>query len=126
MLTVVGVALYGVYKLELLFSKADSQVSVTVEEGYFENNNSTFSQANGFNFAVGIFEYGEIVQDESYGKVYIRQFEMDRVTQRRISHIVKTRPCTAQDIPIGDESSDSSDGSFEDVPDELPETNDKR
>ena len=54
-LTVVGVAMYGIYKLELLFSRADSQVSLIVEEGYFENHNSTFTQANGFNIAVGIY-----------------------------------------------------------------------
>ena len=56
MMTIITVALYGVYKWVQLLDKEETSLSQRIIEGYFDKNEHTFNQEEGFNIAVGIYQ----------------------------------------------------------------------
>ena len=52
------VLIYSVYKLELLMSKDESRVQITIQESYY-NETHSFSSNQGFNMAFGISSFSD-------------------------------------------------------------------
>ena len=52
------VLVYAVYKLELLMSKDESRIQITINKSYFAETHS-FSSKQGFNVAFGISSYAD-------------------------------------------------------------------
>ena len=45
---IVTMSFYAVYKWQLLTGKEEATISTIIEDGYFDNNNSTISTSDGF------------------------------------------------------------------------------
>ena len=65
--------IYAIYKVQLLIDKDESRVQKTLEEQYYDQDDSFSSTMQGFNVAFAISSYADsaksIYQDESYGRL---------------------------------------------------------
>ena len=72
---ILTVSFYAIYKWQLLIDKDEARITLTIDEGYFKENNSTITRENDkFNIAVGIASsifLTTLVEDKSYGDLSV-------------------------------------------------------
>ena len=110
LIIVLVVALYAVYKWQLLIEKDQVTVSFSKEENYFDET-SILDPASRFNLAVGIYDRknrDNLVFDESFGKLSVKMIEYSKSKSGITTTTLTTHDCTAADIALPGETNDNA------------------
>ena len=114
---ILTVSFYAIYKWQLLIDKDEARITLTIDEGHYNENNSTITRENDkFNIAVGIASsvfLTTLVEDKSYGELSVTQKSWDLADENTIeSEPVTLRKCNSRDIPLEGEDVDAEDARF--------------
>lgn len=101
----------------MLIDKDEARITLTIDEGHYNENNSTITRENDkFNIAVGIASsvfLTTLVEDKSYGELSVTQKSWDLADENTIeSEPVTLRKCNSRDIPLEGEDVDAEDARF--------------
>ena len=114
LLTIITVALYAVYKWQLLVDKEETSLTLKIKENYYDTRQHVFDQDSGFNIALGIYKdmsRTELFQDDSYGKFAV--YNVDVLIGKDGEDVnykkpVPLRNCNVDDIPLANEPSEKT------------------